>query len=402
MRKIIKVLTSALAVACSLLFSAVIHYSEYLPDRFSSDSGVIHLNTALKITAVPSENLSPALSLSNSPDTSSVQLMLMGVIPVKNAEVHKIIRPELTPCGKPFGIKMLMDGVMVIRTGNTKSGTKDVSPAADADIRKGDIIKSVNGNPVYSYHDIEEYAEKSCGREISLTILRDGTKMVKNLRPAVSDTDKTPKLGLWVRDSSAGIGTVTYCDTETGTFAGLGHPVCDSDTGRIIPMSEGEVMSVSISGVKKGKAGSPGELQGFFCEPDCCGALDSNSSCGVFGTIDRDFSENEKLPVAMAHEVCTGEAHIYSTVEGTEPETYTIDIKKIIYEPRNSSHNMIIKITDPELISKTGGIVQGMSGSPIIQNGMLVGAVTHVFVNDPTMGYAIFCENMYSECGGNG
>lgn len=397
MRKIIKRMTAVLAFFCMIIFSAVLHYSRYLPDKFCSDiSGSIRLNTALKITVVPSDTLSPALSLSKSPDTSSVQLMLMGVIPVKNAEIRTITRPELSPCGKPFGIKMLMDGVMVIRTGNTRSGTKTVSPAADADIRKGDIIKSVNGRPVFSYHDIEESAEKSCGRELSLTISRDGVEMKKKLTPVISDTDNTPRLGLWVRDSSAGIGTVTYCDTENGTFAGLGHPVCDSDTGRIIPMSEGKVMSVSISGVKKGKAGSPGELKGYFCESECCGILNSNNISGVFGTINKNFSENEKIPVAMAHEVCTGDAVMYSTIEGTEPKSYSIIIKKIIYNPQDSSHNMVIQITDPDLISQTGGIVQGMSGSPIIQNGMLVGAVTHVFVNDPEMGYAIFCENMYS------
>lgn len=396
MKRSIRKISVFMSVIFMILFSIIFYYSSYLPDSFCCDSTrKLNLNTTLSITARPSETFSTAIADENQPEITSVTLMLMDIIPIKDAQVRSVERPSLTPCGKPFGIKMIMDGVMVVRTGSVSTENGAVSPAQEADIREGDIICSINGKPVYSNKDIEKIVSRLSGEAVSIETVRDGTEISSQISPARSAEDGRYRLGIWVRDSSAGIGTVTYYDDDTGTFGGLGHPVCDTDTGKMIPLSSGEIMDVNISGVKKGVAGTPGELRGFFTDPCSCGRLSLNSKYGVFGTINDDFAKGNEIPMALKQEISTGEAVIYSTLDGTQPQEYTIEIQKIDYNCSDSSRNMVIKVTDPDLLERSGGIVQGMSGSPIIQNNMLVGAVTHVFVNDPSMGYAVFCENMY-------
>lgn len=396
MKKLFRRIAAVYAFLCFILISVISYYNSKLPDSFSCDRNKnIKLNTAFGITARNSDELSAALAVKTAPETSSVTLMLMNIIPVKEAELIAVDRPELTPCGKPFGIKMMMDGVMVIKTGTVNTEKGPVSPAEDAGIQKGDIIESINGKAVYSNKDIESVISEHKSESIDICISRENAELNVSITPVRSNEDCSYRLGLWVRDSSSGIGTVTYCDCKSGTFGGLGHPVCDTDTGKIIPLFSGEIMNVNISGVKKGCSGTPGELKGFFSGTESCGTLSFNNRYGVFGEIDKDFTNEHKIPMALKHEVQTGNAVIYSTLEGTEPKEYDIKIEKIDYNNTDSAKNMIIKVTDPELIEKSGGIVQGMSGSPIIQNNMLVGAVTHVFVNDPQMGYAVFCENMY-------
>ncbi len=397
MRKAIRKITFAIAFAVFILYSTLTYYSFNLPDSYYCDDDSdmkFSLNTILKITTQPAhDRTTPVDKLTH--DTSQARLMLMNIIPIKTVEVHKIDVPMLAPSGKPFGIKLIMDGVMVIKTGTVICDGKHFSPAVDAGIKKGDVIKAINDKPVYSNNDIENIISELSDKEITLSVTRDNKELQINITAVRSDDDGKYKLGLWVRDSSAGIGTVTYFDETNGTFGGLGHPVCDSDTGQILPLSSGEVMHVSISGVKKGVSGVPGELQGYFSDLMSCGLLMINNRYGVFGTISSDFSEYEAVPMALKQEIKTGSAYIYSTIDGTEPETYDIEIEEINYNTDNSSKNMVIRITDKDLLEKSGGIVQGMSGSPIIQNGKLVGAITHVFVNDPSRGYGIFCENMY-------
>ncbi len=398
MNKIIKKITFVLSAVCLAICISLIYYSAKLPDsyyrRYGSDSG-ISLNTALKITASSSERLSPASAGGTVPAASSMTLRLLGVIPIKEVAVQSIDVPMLAPCGKPFGIKLIMDGVMIIKTGGIVTTSGVVSPAADAGIQTGDIIKSINDIPVYSNSDIEKRVSGLNDKKIKIKVMRNGTEMTFEASPAYSEDEKAYKLGIWVRDSSAGIGTVTYYDDDTGTFGGLGHPVCDSDTGQILPLSSGEVVNVSIRNVKKGKCGVPGELQGYFTKLSPCGKIYLNNKFGVFGTIDDSFSDTDEIPMALKQEIRKGDAFIYSTLDGCKPEKFDIEIEEINYDCDDTSKNMVVKITDPGLIERTGGIVQGMSGSPIIQNDMIVGAITHVFVNDPTKGYGIFCESMY-------
>ena len=201
-----------------------------------------------------------------------------------------------------------------------------------------------------------------------------------------------------MRDSTAGIGTITFYNPETGAFGGLGHGICDTDTTELMPLLNGEIVPVTISGVTKGQKGSPGELKGYFASNESVGTLSANVEEGVYGNLDTAPAGSTPLKAAMKQEVKAGAAQILTTIDGSGPQYYDIQVESIDYHENQSSKNMVIHVTDSALLEKTGGIVQGMSGSPIIQNGKIVGAVTHVFVNDPTRGYGIFAENMLEVC----
>lgn len=241
---------------------------------------------------------------------------------------------------------------------------------------------------------------ESSGDTVTLDIKRGDSEITAELQPAYSKKAEAWKGGMWVRDSIAGIGTMTFIDADTGAFAGLGHPICDADTKEIIPIQSGEAVSVVITETQRGESGIPGELHGRFTKQPIYGTLTDNCESGVYGML-TDFarqqmcSGGEAYKMGYRQDITEGEAYILSTVSGKEPKKYSVVIESIDYNSRETSKNMVIRITDEELISSAGGIVQGMSGSPIIQNDKLIGAVTHVFVADPTRGYAIFAENMY-------
>ncbi len=303
--------------------------------------------------------------------------------------VYKNIR--LCPGGNTFGVKLKTKGVVVIGMNDIRGHSSN--PAYDAGIRIGDIITSVNGIQVLSAEDITKLVNESGGNAMKFTYSREGTESTANVTPLLDSNDSKYKTGIWVRDSTAGIGTVTYTDPKTGYFGGLGHGICDIDTGVLLPLEKGELYDVVISGVTKGTAGTPGELKGFFID-NKKGVVYSNTECGVFGkadTVSNDLSD--AIPIALRDEIKVGSAEIICTTEENTKVHYSIEIQKI-FEQSTNTKNFIVRIADERLLEKTGGIVQGMSGSPIIQNGKLVGAVTHVLVNDPKRGYGIFIENM--------
>ena len=302
-------------------------------------------------------------------------------------------RRYVTVGGGIFGIRLYTRGVLIVGSEEIDTAAGAVSPAARAGLKKGDIILEINGAPVSRNNDISSAVESSGGDEIELLIERAGKRQTVSLLPVRSRTDKKFKAGLWVRDSSAGIGTVTFYDRKNGIFAGLGHAVCDVDTGEVLPISGGDAVNAAIKGCYKGKDGSPGELCGVFA-PGEIGELYENCGIGVYGAFEA-LPQGEEIPVAIIDEVKTGKAQIISTVDGNGPQYYDIEITKLY--TKSGQRNMTVEVCDERLIEKTGGIVQGMSGSPIIQNGMLVGAVTHVFVNDPRKGYAIFAQTMIDE-----
>ena len=287
----------------------------------------------------------------------------------------------LIPGGIAFGVKFYTAGVMVIGFDDVENQGSKQNPAYDAGIRTKDLIIKINGSELSSAAQLTEAVESSAGKEITLTYKRDGKEYTAILTPKYSDSEGRYKTGLWVRDSGAGIGTVTYIDPETLAFGGLGHGICDSETGALIPMDRGTVLGVTIGGLEKGLPGAPGEVKGYFSRTKC-GTLCSNTNCGVFGV----FSElpaslpEKAMPVASKSEVREGDAYIWCTLDESGPHKYSIKISEI---NRQASGNKCfsVTVTDPDLIAKTGGIIQGMSGSPIIQNGKLVGAVTHVCVN---------------------
>lgn len=322
----------------------------------------------------------------------STSVKLFNIFPVKSAKVKVSRRKYVVPGGNAFGIRLYTKGVMIIRIDGVTTPSGNVSPGKAAGLKEGDMIISVDGVDVYRNRELSAIFASSGGKTLKLEIERDSKKKEINFTPVLCSEDSTYKGGLWIRDSTAGIGTVTWYDRTNGIFAGLGHAVCDADTGEIMSLSGGDAVEAEIKGCYKGKNGSAGELCGVFSSGSI-GSLYINGETGVYGIMDSYDADDKVVPVALRQEVKTGAAQIICTVDDTGAEYYNIEIKKI-FDGTDNQRNMVIKVTDPVLLEKTGGIVQGMSGSPILQNGMLVGAVTHVFVDDPTEGYAIFAQNM--------
>lgn len=319
------------------------------------------------------------------------KVSLFGVIPIKKIQVRELDKIKVTPCGTPFGVKLLTDGVMVIDIKDVSCNEGNRFPAKEAGLKVGDVITSVDGNKVSSNNELKELVSTSEGRLLNLKYTRNFEEYETKLKPAYSLKDEKWLAGLWVRDSSAGIGTITFC-TEKGIFGGLGHPICDVDTGNILPLGRGEIVSAYINDVKHGKSGFPGELCGIFSNSEAIGNVKINDECGLFGRLIKPIDIHEPILIGLKQEVKIGKASIYSTIFGNVPQSYDIAIESIDFKQNN--RNFVVRITDQKLLKKTGGIVQGMSGSPIIQNGKLIGAVTHVFVNDPTRGYGVFAETM--------
>ena len=395
MLRFLRTALTALLLGAGSLGTVAGYYAYTLPDSFYVEEGTsLSIRTAVPIEPVAAENVMESLAHATLPASNSVSLRLFGMIPIKNVEVTAVDAPLLVPGGDPFGIKLLMDGVMVVGMGDVAC-TTNRCPAERAGIEVGDVILSVDGKTVRSNEELQSVIAAADGAPVRVKLRRGTCVLEVSLSGSYSEVEECYQAGMWVRDSTAGIGTVTFYEPESGRFAGLGHPVCDADTGEIIPLSSGEVVRVCINVVTRGTQGAAGALQGYFTSPDAIGTLYLNNRCGVFGTLSTPHSGIGAIPLGMKQEITEGAATIYTTIEGETPREFDIHIEKVDYKSDNTK-NLILEITDPELLERTGGIVQGMSGSPILQNGKLIGAVTHVFVNDPTHGYGVFAESMYS------
>ena len=301
---------------------------------------------------------------------------------------------ELAVGGETVGIRLFSDGVVVIGLTEIETERGAASPGTACGLRVGDVIDSVDGRAVDSSEQFAAMLQS--GGTVELNVQRGDEALRLTAAPAMG-RDGTYRLGAWVRDSMAGIGTVTYRDPGTGAFGALGHGITDTDTGLLIPLGDGAVMASAVKAVKKGQAGDPGELRGEFDMSEDLGTLTANTRQGVFGVMTGQEIGGEILPTAAWEEVRAGEAVIRANVMGESVEEYAIKILRVL--DRDGEQNMLVEVTDRRLLEQTGGIVQGMSGSPIIQDGKLVGAVTHVLVNDPTRGYGIFIENMLDAAG---
>lgn len=371
-----------------------------LPDSFTVAQGqefsLPQSSLPLRVSAVQAvDGTNAAQTASSAGSSYSVKLSLPGGIAVKTVKVDVVQRQSVVPGGQPFGIKMFTNGVMVINTGDVQSENGVCNPAKDAGIQVGDVILCVNGRHVRSNEDFASLIDSSNGDPVNISLMREEQTQQVTLTPVADKTSGAYRVGLWVRDSSAGIGTVTFYDPTSLVFGGLGHAVCDVDTGEILPLMSGEMAPVEVTGCTKGKCGIPGELSGAFLSEEKLGDLKLNTQTGLFGQLGKlPQDSQDTVEVAMRQEVHTGDAVIRSTVDSGEVKEYAITIEKVDYSEESPTKNLQVRVTDPELLEKTGGIVQGMSGSPILQDGRLVGAVTHVFVNDPTRGYGIFAENM--------
>ena len=299
--------------------------------------------------------------------------------------------PEtLVPVGEAVGISIKTRGVVVSELSEFESGGEKISPALDAGILPGDVITMVNGREITSAADMLEVLDSAGGETVTVQIERSGERRQVSVTPYFDG--ESSYLGVWVRDGLTGIGTVTYYDPETGSYGALGHSVADSATGLIVPLREGEIMAAEVTGITPSRVGEPGQLGGLFDYSQVLGSIVKNCQVGIFGVVTDHFSCEGEIAVAAKSEIRTGSATILSDVTG-EIREYSIEITRL-YDRADDGRDMMIKVTDAELLALTGGIVQGMSGSPIIQNGKLVGAVTHVLINDPAKGYGVSIETM--------
>lgn len=387
MKRFFKAL-SAVSLAVSIfIYSVIIYGSTVLPDNIELSS-----QESFEIGGIYSADTDGVVKVGNFTRSESYisQLTALNLFPVKQVTVNVSKRHYVGLGGDIFGIKLYTKGVIAVNIDSVTTPSGNISPAEKADIRKGDNITRIDGKEISSADELIKAIENSGGKTLELEVNRKGEHLDLKLQPVMSKDGKF-RAGLWVRDSSAGIGTVTFYDDENGYFAGLGHGVCDVDTGEIMPLLNGEAVRATVNGFYKSSAGDPGELCGVFSDKTI-GSLRVNGATGVYGTLD-EAKNAKQIPVALASEVREGAAQIVATVDESGPQYYDAQITKV-YDDATGERNLIVKITDRELLAKTGGILQGMSGSPIIQNSMLVGAVTHVFINDPAQGYGIFAENM--------
>ena len=301
---------------------------------------------------------------------------------------------QLIPVGSAVGIEVDVDGVLVEKLCEVETAEGTARPAKAAGVKKGDIIIAVNGEEVDDLEDFAEELGERKGETLTLTLMQEGKTFTCELTPAQSKEGEY-RLGLWLRDKVAGIGTVTYYDPKSGEYGALGHGINDPESGTLIPITHGKTFDASVVDVVQGKSGDPGELTGSFDTGAVFGTVAGNTVYGIFGCCEQ--VTGQVMETAAQGEAKVGAAQILSTVDGSEPKLYDIRIDKI--RRSGSEERYQLTVTDPDLLEITGGVVCGMSGSPILQDGKLVGAVTHVLVNDPTRGYGIFIENMLDAAG---
>ena len=319
-------------------------------------------------------------------------LCLTGTLTASAAAAS--ISREVLPIGRAVGIKLFSDGVLVVGLSPVETSSGDRYPGRDCGLKTGDVITHMDGSEVNTIEEVQALLAEKADQPMTLQAMR-GERQVQLRTAAVENRSGVYQLGVWLRDSMAGIGTVTFYDPHSGVFAALGHGISDADTARLMPLESGGILRASVSDVKRGQSGDPGELHGQFQLNRDLGALYANTARGVFGTAAASpwGKTGQTVPVAQPRQVHTGPAVIRSNVRGDRVEEFQVRITHLD-TGENTDRNLMLQVEDPRLLELTGGIVQGMSGSPILQDGRLVGAVTHVLVNDPTRGYGIFAERM--------
>lgn len=330
---------------------------------------------------------------------AKLSLRIFGIIPFKTVQVRSIESQKVIASGAPIGIKLKTNGIIIINVSGVilKDGTK-IIPAETAGLITGDILKKAGGKILGSISDLIDVVKTSQGTPIDVTYRRQDTDYNTTITPVKSEDDDEYRIGIWVRDSSAGIGTLTFIDPANKIYGALGHGINDIDTGSLLQVGSGSLMESNIQGIKKGIKGSPGELEGdFLNNPKIVGDIKLNCDFGIFGKINENTISKKwgkTFEIGSHSTVKVGKASILACINKNMVEEYEIEIQRIARADLSSTKNMVLRITDKRLLDSTGGIVQGMSGSPIIQDGRIIGAVTHVFINDPMRGYGVFIESM--------
>ncbi|MGX1192972.1 SpoIVB peptidase [Metabacillus sp. SLBN-84] len=326
-------------------------------------------------------------------------------IPIKKVDVKVLEDFRVIPGGQSIGVKLNSLGVLVVGHHQIKTSGGKKSPGEIAGVQVGDMITKINGTTVESMSDVTPFIQDSgkTGKPLDLVISRDNKELKTKLVPVKDENEGAYRIGLYIRDSAAGIGTMTFYDPKSKKYGALGHVISDMDTKKPIVVQDGQVVRSTVTSIEKGSNGNPGEkLARFSSDRQIIGDITRNSPFGIFGRLNGDMTNglyDQPMPIALSNEVKEGPAHILTVVDGDRVEEFDVQVVSSTPQKFPAIKGMVIKITDPKLLEKSGGIVQGMSGSPIIQNGKVIGAVTHVFVNDPTSGYGVHIEWMLSEAG---
>ena len=401
MKKLKKIL---IVIILTLIYIYVCNIS-MLPNNIILMQGeALNLNTILGIN-VKSSTLSNAVTASSNLNNSiaentgkmELELDLFNLFPVKDVTVNVIPKTKVVPLGKAIGMRLYTEGVLVVGM----SEIEGKKPYENSGIETGDKIVEVNNVEIKSTDELIQCVNSANGSSVEIKYINDkNEEEVANITPAKT-AENEYKLGLWVRDAAAGVGTVTFYEPSSGEFGALGHGINDVDTYELIDIANGEIVTTNIIDIVKGEKGSPGEIRGIIEGERTIGNVSKNTSFGVYGnmldTTSLNINKESELEVANRSEIKLGKAEIMCELENGKVEKYEIEIQKIFLDNNSDNKSILIKVTDEELIEKTGGIIQGMSGAPVIQNGKFIGAVTHVLVNDPQMGYAIFGDLMIKQ-----
>lgn len=363
------------------------------------DEAVINVNDQ-KVTENINIDLSKPFCIQSENEGSiDMRLSVLG-IPVRNVKVDILPNIEVVPCGITVGVRIDTEGVMVLGIGNVHSVNGDIIEPSKGILKSGDLILKANDIVINNKEQLIDIIENCKDDEIKFTIKREDLVSEESVKLVKSNEDNKNKIGVWVRDSTQGIGTMTYYNPNTKRYGALGHGIQDVDTKKIMTVKSGDIMESKIISVKKGKKGSPGELLGDIEKENVIGDIAINTEFGIYGNLDISKINkfpNKKMPISIQDEIKEGPAKILSNIQGKEVKEYDAYIESVNRYNHDTSKGMVIRITDEQLLKDTNGIVQGMSGSPIIQNNKLIGAVTHVFVQEPTKGYGIFIENMLKQ-----
>ncbi|TCP31193.1 stage IV sporulation protein B [Scopulibacillus darangshiensis] len=334
-------------------------------------------------------------------------MVLMGNMPAKKVDVRVLPDLRLIPGGESIGVKLNTKGVLVVGYHLVDAANGEKSPGEKAGIQVGDIITKINNKKIESMSDVKEVIRDSgdSGDPLKLSIVRHKKHIQKELAPIKDKNDNKYRIGLYIRDTAAGIGTLTFYEPKSGKYGALGHVISDVDTKQPIVVNDGEIVRSTVSSIDRGQDGHPGEkIASFPADEKAIGDITKNTPFGIFGRLNTDIDNglmDKGLPIALSNEVKEGPAKILTVVGGSKVEAFDIKVLSSVPQKFPATKGLVIKVTDPKLLKSTGGIVQGMSGSPIIQDGKIIGAVTHVFVNDPTSGYGVHIEWMLEEAGIN-
>ena len=389
------------------IFFLIIIYMYVVNITQIPDNLIILRNEDLKFKTMPGLSIIETMrTFSLDKETridTSIEIQLLAKITLRNVELTTLDDIEVIPVGKIVGLKLYTNGVLVVGMSEIEDeSSRLVKPYENTNIQEGDMIIEINGEEIESIQNLKTVVNNTSGNDVEIKLLRDGTTVVvSNIKPVKVSKDEY-KLGLWVKDAATGVGTMTYYEPKSNKFALLGHGITDADTNSLIYIDSGELVTSKVVSVKKGASGEPGEIRGTILKQKTIGKVNKNTNFGVFGELEDlttlNIDTSKKYKIALRNEIKEGSAKILcSTDDSNKAQEYEIEIEKVYTDNDSNNKSMLIRITDDKLIEKTGGIIRGLSGAPIIQNGKFIGAVTNVLVSNPKIGYGIFADLMIKE-----